>query len=38
MAGNTCRCSTYLRIREAIRLAAKDELYSIADLQLISVK
>ena len=23
MAGNICRCGTYLRIREAIKLAAK---------------
>lgn len=25
MAGNICRCGTYLRIREAIQLAAKDQ-------------
>ncbi|MBO3272362.1 (2Fe-2S)-binding protein [Hymenobacter defluvii] len=25
MAGNICRCGTYLRIREAIRLAAKSQ-------------
>jgi isoquinoline 1-oxidoreductase alpha subunit len=25
MAGNICRCGTYLRIREAIHLAAKDQ-------------
>lgn len=25
MAGNICRCGTYLRIREAIQLAAKEQ-------------
>jgi aerobic-type carbon monoxide dehydrogenase small subunit (CoxS/CutS family) len=25
MAGNICRCGTYLRIREAIHVAAKDQ-------------